>query len=110
MDPPEVRLAALHGIPLEIARPAFRAEIAYYLEHHVEGRDEASLDDLRARCARVLGEALGRWAPSDVRAAMLDAIRFHAFPDAPPALRELRARGLRLVVASNWDCSLPQVL
>jgi putative hydrolase of the HAD superfamily len=41
---------------------------------------------------------------------MLDAIRFHAFPDAAPALRELRARGLRLVVASNWDCSLPQVL
>jgi putative hydrolase of the HAD superfamily len=25
-------------------------------------------------------------------------------------LTELRARGLTLVVASNWDCSLPQVL
>jgi putative hydrolase of the HAD superfamily len=41
---------------------------------------------------------------------MLASIRFDAFPDAPPALRELRARGLRLVVASNWDCSLPEVL
>jgi putative hydrolase of the HAD superfamily len=110
MDPPAPRLAARHGMPLDIAKSAFGAEIAYYLEHHVEGRDAASLDDLRDRCAQVLGEALGRWAPSDVRAAMLDAIRFRAFHDAAPALRELRARGLRLVVASNWDCSLPQVL
>ena len=31
-------------------------------------------------------------------------------PDAPPALRELRQGGLRLVVASNWDCSLPDWL
>jgi putative hydrolase of the HAD superfamily len=110
MDPPARRLVGTHGIPLEVAERAFRAEIAYYLEHHVEGRDEASLDDLRDRCARVFGEQLGEWAPADVRAAMLDAIRFHAFPDAAPALRELRSRGLRLVVASNWDCSLPQVL
>ncbi|MFN2615938.1 MAG: HAD family hydrolase, partial [Thermoleophilaceae bacterium] len=35
---------------------------------------------------------------------------FTPFPDVPPALRELRARGLRLVVASNWDCSLPRWL
>src|SRR3954466_1931828 len=102
MDPPAQRLSATHGIPLDVAERAFRAEIAYYLAHHVEGRDEASLDDLRDRCAQVLGAQLGEGAPADARAAMLDAIRFHAFPDAAPALRELRARGLRLVVASNW--------
>jgi putative hydrolase of the HAD superfamily len=110
MEPPAHRLAATHGIPLEVAERAFRAEIAYYIEHHVEGRDETSLSDLRDRCARVLGEELGDWAPAGVRGAMLDAIRFQAYPDAAPALRELRDRGLRLVVASNWDCSLPQVL
>jgi putative hydrolase of the HAD superfamily len=110
MEPPARRLAATHGIPLELAERAFRAEIAYYLAHHVEGRDEASLDDLRGRCAQVLAAQLGEWTLADPRAAMLDAIRFHAFPDAAPALRELRARGLRLVVASNWDCSLPEVL
>ena len=41
---------------------------------------------------------------------MLDSIRFSAYPDAAPVLRDLRSRGLRLVVASNWDCSLPEVL
>jgi putative hydrolase of the HAD superfamily len=62
----------------------------------------------------VLLEALGEEAAgvtlADARAAMLDAIRFQPYPDAAPALRVLRQRGLRLVVASNWDCSLPEVL
>jgi putative hydrolase of the HAD superfamily len=117
MEPPAPRLrAALARAGVEVseerAAAAFRAEIAYYLEHHVEGRDAASLDELRDRCAEVLRGALGI-ASLDLpaaRAAMLDSIRFRAYPDAAPALRELRARGLRLVVASNWDASLPQVL
>ena len=41
---------------------------------------------------------------------MLGALRFSAFEDAAPALVELRSRGLALVVVSNWDCSLPEVL
>jgi putative hydrolase of the HAD superfamily len=44
------------------------------------------------------------------RRAMLGALEFTAFPDAAEALPELRARGHRLVVASNWDCSLPDWL
>jgi putative hydrolase of the HAD superfamily len=114
MESPAPRLAAALGVPLESAERAFRAEIAYYVEHHLEGRDEASLSDLRDRCARVVWEALGEQAAllglRGARAAMLDAIRFRAYPDAAPALRSLRRRGLRLVVASNWDCSLPEVL
>jgi putative hydrolase of the HAD superfamily len=112
MEPPGPLLAGALGVPVERADRAFRAEIAYYLEHHGEGRDAASLDALRDRCASVLRDTLGM--PSlglpYVRATMLDSIRFSAFPDAAPALAELRSRGLRLVVASNWDCSLPQVL
>ena len=42
--------------------------------------------------------------------AMMDAIRFQAFGDTLPALRELRAAGLKLVCVSNWDCSLETVL
>ena len=112
MEPPGSRLAAALDVPVERAEAAFRAEIAYYVEHHVEGRDERSLSELRDRCAAVIRDALGspRIELAEVRAAMLDSIRFSAFPDAAPALRSLRERGLRLVVASNWDCSLPEVL
>jgi len=112
MEPPAPRLAASLHVPIEAAQAAFEAEIAYYVEHHVEGRDAESLSMLRDRCAAVILEALA--VPSldlaTARAAMLDAIRFSAYPDAAPALRELRSRGMRLVVASNWDCSLPEVL
>jgi putative hydrolase of the HAD superfamily len=117
MEPPGPRLrAALARVGVEVseerAAAAFRAEIGYYLEHHVEGRDAESLSELRDRCARVLLEALGVTGLSlaAAREAMLDAIRFAAWPDAAPALSELRAAGLRLVVASNWDASLPDVL
>jgi HAD superfamily hydrolase (TIGR01549 family) len=114
MDPPAPLLRAELPVPVdpERAETAFRAEIAYYLEHHVEGRDERSLDDLRDRCAAVLRDALGepRLDLATVRRAMLASIRFEAYADAAPALRELRARGLRVVVASNWDYTLPTVL
>jgi putative hydrolase of the HAD superfamily len=100
------------AVSAERAADAFRAEIDYYVEHHMEGRDPRSLDDLRDHCAAVLRDALDVPALdlATARAAMLESIRFEAYPDAAPALRELRARGLALVVASNWDSSLPQVL
>jgi putative hydrolase of the HAD superfamily len=112
MEPPGPLLAEALGVPVKRAEAAFRAEIAYYLEHHGEGRDAASLDALRDRCASVLRDTLGMPSPDlpTIRAAMLDSIRFHAYPDTAPALIELRHRGIKLVVASNWDCSLPQVL
>ena len=117
MDPPAPRLQAelaRRGVEVDVeqAAAAFRAEIAYYLEHHAEGRDAASLDELRDRCAAVLRDALGApdLALADAREALLASISFGAFPDAAPALAELRARGVRVVVASNWDCSLPEVL
>jgi putative hydrolase of the HAD superfamily len=58
----------------------------------------------------VLGDAARGVDRAVVRAAMVDSLRFDAFADAAPALQALRAGGLRLVVASNWDCSLPEVL
>jgi putative hydrolase of the HAD superfamily len=42
--------------------------------------------------------------------ALLAALEFRAFPDAAPALAELRERGVRLVVVSNWDVSLHERL
>jgi 2-haloalkanoic acid dehalogenase type II len=94
------------------AEAAFRAEIDYYVEHHLEGRDPDALERLRDRCAEVVREALGidPGERAAVRDAVLAAIRFEPWPDAAPALAELRAAGIRLVAASNWDCSLPDVL
>jgi putative hydrolase of the HAD superfamily len=115
LEPPAPRLRAalrdLAGIEVseEDAARGFGAEIAYYLAHHSEGRDPESLERLRDRCADALGRELG-YEGARVREAMMASLEFTAFEDAPEALAELRERGLGLVVASNWDCSLPEWL
>ncbi|MDX6698934.1 MAG: hypothetical protein QOE65_2331 [Solirubrobacteraceae bacterium] len=102
------RELAARGIEVDepAARGALEAEIAYYRAHNLEGRDRSALAALRRRCAGVLRDALGRGTVDAVHDALLASLRFTAFPDALPALRELRAAGLRLVVVSNWDVSL----
>jgi putative hydrolase of the HAD superfamily len=109
LEPPWMSLR--ERLPAEIGdeqlKDALRAEMAYYREHADEGRDEASLADLRERCAALVSERLGTEITVD---ELLEAIRFDAYPDAIPALRNLRDRGKRLVAVSNWDCSLPRVL
>ncbi len=109
--PPAPRLAEALGVGREDAERAIRAEIAYYRAHLHEGSDAAGLTGLRVRCAEVVRGELGIDAPVEtVLAALLDAIRFEPYPDALPALRALRAAGVRLVVASNWDVSLHEAL
>jgi putative hydrolase of the HAD superfamily len=109
LEPPWVSLR--DRVPAEVSderlEGALRAEMAYYRDHAQEGRDEASLADLRERCAAIVSDKLGVEITVD---QLVDAIRFDAYPDAIPALRELRDRGLRLVSVSNWDYALPRVL
>jgi putative hydrolase of the HAD superfamily len=107
--PPATALARTLGVDETTAERAFRAEVAYYLEHQLEGSDTAGLADLRRRCATVLAQAAGV-DPAGALEALMESLRFEAFPDAAPALRDLRELGLRIVVVSNWDCSLPEVL
>ena len=98
----------------EAARAAIRAEIAYYRAHLHEGRDAAGLAALRRASAEAMRPALPEPAASlaaeALTAALLDALRFHAYPEVPGTLRELRRRGIRLVVVSNWDASLHERL
>jgi len=106
------RLLALADIEVdeETAMRGFGAEIAYYLAHHLDGGDPEGLEDLRARCAREMLGAMGleeRVEPELGLRVMLESLEFSPYPDVVPALRALRERGLRLVVVSNWDCSLP---
>jgi putative hydrolase of the HAD superfamily len=117
LRPPAPRLRTLlgeAGFDVDESRAAagFQAEISYYLDHHLEGSDRASLDGLRDRCAEVMRAALElpELDHPTARRVMLDSLEFTPFPDAAPALRELRAAGHTLVVVSNWDCSLPDWL
>jgi putative hydrolase of the HAD superfamily len=109
LEPPWTRLHEALGdeLPLRRVEAATRAEMSYYREHSHEGRDAASLADLRARCAAVLSRELGREVGVDT---LMAAIRFHPFPDAAPALDAARERGLTTVCVSNWDSALPEVL
>jgi putative hydrolase of the HAD superfamily len=109
LEPPWISLRDM--VPAEISDEqlveALKAEMAYYKEHAHEGRDEASLAELRERCAALVSGKLGMDVGVD---ELVAAIRFSAYPDAIPALSALREKGLRLVAVSNWDCSLPRVL
>jgi putative hydrolase of the HAD superfamily len=109
LEPPwlSLRDRVTEEVSDELLEEALRAEMAYYRDHAQEGRDRASLTDLRERCAAIVSEKLGVEVTVD---ELVEAIRFDAYPDAAPALRELREGGLRLVAVSNWDCSLPAVL
>ena len=117
LQPPAPRLQRLlrgSGVDVteEQAAAGFAAEIAYYLDHHLDGSDPERLERLRDRCAEEMRRALG--VPgldhAAARRAMLGALEFTPYPDVVPALGELRERGIVLVIASNWDCSLPEWL
>jgi putative hydrolase of the HAD superfamily len=117
LQPPAPRLRRLlresgHEVSEAQAAAGFMAEIAYYLDHHLDGSDPERLERLRDRCAEELRAALAipGLDHATARRAMLGALEFRAYPDVLPALEELRDRGISRVIASNWDCSLPDWL
>jgi putative hydrolase of the HAD superfamily len=109
LEPPWVGLRAALGDGVSEPQliSAVRVEMDYYKAHSHEGRDPETLADLRRRSAEVLSRELG--VDVGVR-TLVDSIRFAPYPDAAPALRQLRSLGLKLVCVSNWDCSLGAVL
>ncbi|MDE3129922.1 MAG: HAD family hydrolase [Acidobacteriota bacterium] len=122
LDAPAPRLRALLAQRLGVAVTEARAaaalavEVAYYRAHMHEGVDAERVAALHARCAEVLRGALPAEpalvaAPAgEMTAILLDCLSFTVFDEVPAALARLRAAGLRLVVASNWDASLVAVL
>jgi putative hydrolase of the HAD superfamily len=122
LDPPAPRLRfelaqrfGLHVSEAE-ATAAISAEIRYYRAHLDEGRDAASLVALRRRCGEVVraalpaSDALMALGADDLTEALLNSLHFTAFDDARDAIEAARAAGFRVVVASNWDVSLHEVL
>jgi putative hydrolase of the HAD superfamily len=122
LEPPAPRLRAelaeRFGVEVSEAQAAraIAAEIAYYRGHLDQGSDRERLAALRARCAEVLRAALPPSSrleavdPPAFTEALLASLRFADYPDVRPALGRARERGLRLVVISNWDVSLHEVL
>jgi putative hydrolase of the HAD superfamily len=117
LKPPAPRLRRLlHDFGFEVseeqAAAGFMAEIAYYLDHHLDGSDPERLERLRDRCADEMRRALDipELDHATARRVMLEALEFTPYPDVEPALRELRDAGVTVVIASNWDCSLPDWL
>lgn len=109
LEPPWVSLRAHvpDSVTDEELVAAVRKEMAYYREHAHEGSDPASLAQLRESCAELITRELG--VPVSA-ATLVESVRFDPYPDTEPALRELRSRGLSLIVVSNWDISLGPVL
>src|SRR5918996_2733596 len=109
LEPPWIALR--NRVPPEVSDErlvaALHAEMDYYRGHAHEGRDEASLAELRESCAAIVSGKLGFEISVD---ELVDAIRFDVYPDVEPAIGGLRERGLTVVVVSNWDYSLPRVL
>ena len=117
VDRPAERLQAavrarLHrDVDLDTSAAAFAAEAGYYAQHCHEAADAAGLADLHRRCAAVVLDRLGiDRDPGEAVALLGDSIAFAAYPDAGPALRGLRAAGVRLAVVSNADHTLPSML
>jgi len=116
LDSPTRRLQqglAARGVEAEAeaVEAAFAAEVAFYLEHKVEGRDDASLERLRRACTGVFLDALGsdldagEFAP-DFGAALV----FKPLEGVVKALGALQGAGLVLACVSDWDMSVSDQL
>ena len=115
---PHLRTELRERLGLEVsdseASAAIRAEIAHYRANLHRGRDAETLAALRRECATVMLEHLPAAAREAdlgvITDALVASIRFTPYPDAVATLEALRARGLRLIVLSNWDFSLHEML
>jgi len=95
----------------DTVRRAFELEVAFYLAHAHEGRDDATLALLRHDCTRVFLEAASvELEPGDFTSAFVSSLTFVELPGARAACHELAAAGLLLAVVSNWDVALGEQL
>jgi FMN phosphatase YigB (HAD superfamily) len=90
---------------------AFAAEVEYYLVHKGEGKDEASLLDLRNRCSGVfLAGVAPELDAEEFAPAFVDSLVFRPLDGVVGALRRLRRAGLELACVTNWDVGIGEQL
>ena len=96
------------------AGSALGAEMSYYRANSAFAGSQETLDELRDRSTEVLAEALPESASeigfAAMRESLGEAVRFAPFPEVAAVLDALRSAGARLVIVSNWDISLYEVL
>lgn len=107
VDPIPKLLPLAPGKSASEIRAALEAEMEYYLDHSLEGRDEPGLARLRADCTAVFNDALGSKLTPD---EYIGALEFESLPGVAETLRRLRAHGLALAVVANWDFGLHEHL
>jgi putative hydrolase of the HAD superfamily len=96
--------------PADVER-AFAAEASHYRLHAHHARDDDTLASLRRDCVAVfLRDLAAPVEPDEFVDAFLAALVFRPAAGVGPAIAAMRARGLKLAVVSNWDCSLPERL
>ena len=66
-------------------------------------------NEMLFRALARLGHPCG-FSSSEQVAVLSAAVDFRLYADVLPALEQCRAAGVELMVTSNWDCSLPEVL
>lgn len=104
----QLRRRGVDVAPERIER-AFRAEVGYYVAHHLSARDEDTLRALRVACADVFLGELG--LDLDRREfAHAFAYDYDLLPGAREAVVRLAACGLALAVVANWDVGLHEQL
>jgi len=101
-------------VSTEQAASALGAEMSYYRANSAFAGSQEALDELRDRSTEVLAEALPESASeigfAAMRESLGEAVRFAPFPEVAAVLDALRSAGARLVIVSNWDISLYEVL
>lgn len=120
LEPPAPLLCGEFQRRFDIAMPVLQAEraiateISYYRNHLDDGANMEELVELRRRCVMAmldeLPSAAQRIPVEELTEALMASIAFRVFPDVGFALGAARTRGTRLVVVSNWDISLRNVL
>ena len=90
---------------------AFAAEVEYYLVHKGEGKDDASLLDLRNRCSGVFLQGVApELGPEEFASAFVGSLVFRPLDGVEEALRRLRRAGLELACVTNWDVGIGEQL
>lgn len=116
LDAPVPRLVgslAARGVMIDepTAVKALTAVVEAYRAEHLRGVDQHAITELREHSARALQQALPE-PLDDARAyqVVMGLLRFQRVPGAREPLEQLRAAGVRIGFASDWDNSLHAVL